>query len=270
VRLRAECTCLKPLGLVRRCRLENGTLSRRVEMSDPRVKYFESIRDVSETARRVAALGFVTSHGGNISVRINADVVAITPTKVPKRHVHEDDVVLLDMDASVISAAKGRRPTGETPIHLHLFRQREDISGLVHAHPPILTGFAIAGSELLSRPILPEVVLEVGPVAMIDYAEPLTEALAHTFDGCIESHNAFLMRNHGVMFMSSEGAERACDFLEMTEAAARSLLVARELGTVNELTRQDVADLNNTMRTRGLPYPGRPGRVNDLAELYFA
>lgn len=238
-------------------------------MSDLRMKYFDGIKEVAATARRTAELGFVTSHGGNISARLDANVVAITPTKVAKRLVQEKDVVLIDLEGTVLSATEGRRPTGETPIHLHLFRQREDVKGLVHAHPPVLTGFAIAGSDLLSRPILPEPILEVGPVALIEYAEPLTDELAHTFDAALERHNAFLMRNHGVLFMAAEGCERALDFLEMTEAMGASLLVAQQLGGVRELTRAEVAGLNRTMQTRGLPMPGRPGVVEDLAAFYF-
>ncbi|MFW5856643.1 MAG: class II aldolase/adducin family protein [Planctomycetota bacterium] len=238
-------------------------------MSDLRVKYFDGIQEVAATARRTAELGFVTSHGGNISARLDENVVAITPTKVPKRKVHDADVVLIDMEGAVLAAGEGRRPTGETPIHLHLFRQRPDATGIVHAHPPLLTGFAIAGCDLLARPILPEPILEVGPVALVDYAEPLTDALAHTFDEALPRHNGFLMRNHGALFLSGEGCERALDFLEMTEAEAASLLAARQLGEVHELSRDDVDNLGNTMRTRGLPMPGARGAVERLADLYF-
>ncbi len=238
-------------------------------MPDLRERYARDIEELSATSRRTAELGFVSSQGGNISARIDDNVLAITPTKVPKSRVMPDDVVLIDGAGKVLSAQNGRRPTGETPLHVHLLAQRPDISGLVHAHPPVLTGFAIAGSEYMARPVLPEPTMEVGPMALLDYAEPLTDALAHTFDKALQRHNAFLMRNHGVLVMSHEGPARALELLEMLEAQGASIVTALQLGEVHELSRRDVEDLNNTMRTRDCPYPGAAGVVDDLADLYF-
>jgi L-fuculose-phosphate aldolase len=237
-------------------------------MSDLRATYLDGIREVAATARRTAELGYVASHGGNISARLDAGVIAITPTQVPKRLVRDDDVVLIDPDGAVLSAADGRRPTGETPLHTHIFRQRPDATGLVHAHPPLLTGFAIAGCELLSRPLLPEPILEVGPLALVPYAEPLTEELSRAFDPFLPRHNGFLMQNHGALMLAREGAGRALEFLEMMEAAAQSVLAARQLGTLRELSAAEIENLNRTLRTRGAQPPGAPGAVASLSELF--
>jgi L-ribulose-5-phosphate 4-epimerase len=232
-------------------------------------QYQEQIQELVDACVRVAELGYVTSHGGNLSYRVDGSVVLITPTKVAKRKIKFDDVCIIDMDGNVLFAKEGRKPTGETPFHLRIFKKRPDVKGIVHAHPPVMTGFAIASTDLLALPTLPEPIIEVGPMLTVDYEEPLTEALAQAFDDKLDYGNAFLMKNHGALVVSTESVERALDFFEMMEAAAKSLLVAKLLGGVDTLSKEDVENLERTMKTRNLPMPGAPGRVSGLVELFF-
>ena len=93
--------------------------------------------------------------------------------------------------------------------------------------------------------------------------------MAQAFDDKLDYGNAFLMKNHGALVVSTESVERALDFFEMMEAAAKSLLVAKLLGGVDTLSKEDVENLERTMKTRNLPMPGAPGRVSGLVELFF-
>lgn len=237
-------------------------------MHELQKRYEPEIHELALTARRLGELGFVTSHGGNLSCRVAPGVILITPTKVPKRLIEFDDIVILDDSAKVLFSARGRRPTGETPIHLSILRRRPDLRGVIHAHPPILTGFSLIDEEILSRPFLPEPVIELGPVLYVPYAEPLSQELAAAFDGVIERSNAFLMRNHGVMVCSPEGPGRALELLEMLEAMAHSVQVAASLGRVNRIPADGLKNLERTLRTRELPLPGAPGVLRFLEEGY--
>ena len=239
-------------------------------MSDIATKYAKEIVEVSESSNRLGDLGYASSHGGNLSYRVGENVVLITPTKVPKRSVGTRDVCAVDMDGGVLHAAEGRRPTGETPMHLGIFRARDDVNAVLHAHPPIMTGFACSPkADLLARAVLPEPIVEIGPAVLIDYAEPLTEELARTYDRYLPTHNVFLMKNHGVTLLSREGLERAVDFMIMLEKQALTILIAELLGGTVELTREHVKGLENVARTRKLPFPGADGVVKGLAGMFF-
>lgn len=238
-------------------------------MHELQQQYTNEISELALASVRVAELGYVTSHGGNLSYRVGENIILITPTKVAKRKVEFDDVCIIDMQGNVLYAKPGRKPTGETPFHLHIFNRRPDITGIVHAHPPVLTGFALANTDLLTKPTLPEPIIEVGPMVTVDYEEPLSEALAQAFEDKLDYANAFLMKNHGALVTSSEGVERALDFFEMMEAAAKSLLVAQLLGGVDILPEKDVKNLERTMKTRNLAMPGSPERVQGLLQLFF-
>jgi len=221
-------------------------------------QYAAQVEELAFASSRVAALGYVTSHGGNLSMRVAEDIVLITPTKVPKRDITRDDVCFINMRGETLFAPEGRKPTSESPFHLRVFEKRPDLKGIVHAHPPILTGFAIAGGDVLRRPYLPEPVIEVGPMVMVPYAQPGSDALAEAFDDALPRSNGFLMENHGALMTSDDGVLRALDLLEMMECAAQSVLVAKTLGNLKTLPDQDVQDLEDVMLSRGLPMPGGP------------
>jgi len=237
-------------------------------MHEIQVKYQKQIEELVEACGRVSSLGYVTSHGGNLSYRVAEDIVLITPTKVEKRNVKFEDVCAIDMQGKVLYAAPGRKPTGEWPFHVRIFQKRPDVRGIVHAHPPMLTGFAIANSDLLSLPTLPEPILEVGRMLMVPYAEPLSDELAEMFDEYIVRSNGFLMQNHGALMVSTDSVLRAQDFMEMMEAAAQSVLVAKLLGNVGVIPEKEIANLDRVMQTRNLPIPGIPGRIQSLTELF--
>lgn len=231
-------------------------------------RFAAQIEEMVAASNRLAALGYVTSHGGNLSTRVEEDIVLITPTKVPKREIGVEDVCVVNMRGETLYAAPGRKPTSESPFHLRVFSLRPDLKGIVHAHPPILTGFAIAGGDVLCRPFLPEPVIEVGPMLMVPYAQPGSDALAEAFDGALEDSNGFLMENHGVLMTNNEGVMRALDLLEMMECAAQSVLVAQSLGGLKPLADKDVEDLEAVMISRGLPMPGKPGKHQSLKDVF--
>jgi L-fuculose-phosphate aldolase len=246
------------------------SLNEECSMNDLANRFRKEIEELVEASQRSAELGFVTSHGGNLSYRVEEDVILITPTKVLKRKVGFSDICAVNLKGETLFAGEGRRPTGETPMHIRFFSKRPDINGVVHAHPPILTGFSISDHwSLLTKPLLPEPVIEVGPMVLVDYAEPVSDALAEKFDRVLHKSNGFLMKNHGVIFVSTQGVLRALDLLEMMEYQAHSVLVAQTIGRVDEIPRDEVDNMERTLRKRDMPIPGDPRVIKKLTDLYY-
>jgi L-fuculose-phosphate aldolase len=155
-------------------------------------------------------------------------------------------------------------------MYLTFFKNRQDIVSVIHCHPPYTNAFAVSkGKNWLMRPTFPETTTEVGPVPLVPYAEPLTQRLADHFLPYLEKYNAFLMENHGLVIMSPEGIGRTLELIEILEVTAHSLVTALAVGGVKEISRKDVEDLDNTMRTRRLPLFGAPGVNASLVNLYF-
>lgn len=231
-------------------------------------QYTAEFQLLAKAANRLAQLGYVTSHGGNLSTRVGENCVLLTPTKIHKRDIGEDDICAVDMAGKTIYAPPDRAPTSEVPFHLRIYRRREDIRAVVHAHPPVLTGYAIAGGDLLSAALLPEPATEVGPMLLVPYAAPGSDALADAVESLLDRSNGFLLQNHGALMTSGEDAARAVDLLEMMEGAAQSVLIAQALGGVRGLTPAQVAELGRGMPARGLPIPGKPGHFSSLEDAF--
>lgn len=237
-------------------------------INDMLSKYRQETEQLIEACHRMAELGYVTSAGGNLSLKLDGDLLLITPTKTPKRTMRFEDICIVNLEGETVYAANGKAPTGETPFHTRIFKKRPDVKAIVHAHPPLMTGFAIAGSNLLEMPFLPEPVFEIGPMLTVPYETPITEALSLQFDKVIEHSNGFLMANHGAVICGINSVFEAVEMMQMAECMAQSILVSIQLGNARPISPEYVRELDGVARRRGIPIPGAPGKYQSVTELY--
>lgn len=213
-------------------------------------------RDIVTVCRRLWERGLIAGPDGNVSVRLSVDRILVTPAGLSKVDVRPEDLVEVGLDGQRVRGE--RQPSSELAVHLRIYARRPDVGAVVHAHPPVATGFAVAGEGFASC-ILPEVIFQVGWVPLVPYEMPGTEALARQFDPFIPTHDAFLMANHGAV-TAGPTLPIAHQRMESLEHAARILLTSRLLGRVNELSADQVAALVAARERAGLPgpYPGCP------------
>jgi L-fuculose-phosphate aldolase len=159
--------------------------------------------DIVEVGRRLWTRGFVASNDGNISVRVGPDRLLMTPANVSKGFMAPEMMVVTDLDGTLVSGAPGRKPSSEIKMHLVAYRERPDIGAVVHAHPPLSTGFAVAGIPL-DRAVLAEVVTTLGSIPIADYATPSTPALAESVAPYVRAHDGLLLANHGALALGTD------------------------------------------------------------------
>ncbi len=246
-------------------------------MNELQEKYKEQIEETVKICHKLAEDKYVTSHGGNISWAVDRTLlpetaesnILITPTQKFKGNIVFDDICIVDFKGNVLYAPENGKPTGELPFHILFYTERPDIVSVIHGHPIHATGLAMSeGPNYLEWPVLPEPTTEIGPVCKVPYAEPITDKLADNFRKHLDKYNAFLMESHGLVVMSNEPIERTCQLFDIVECTAASILEALKAGGLKKLSKQDVADLENTMKTRNIPLPGKPGVWKSLVECY--
>ena len=209
--------------------------------------------DICEVGRRLWVRGFVASNDGNISVRIAPDRLLMTPTNVSKGFMSPDMMVVTDMDGTLVSGAPGRKASSEILMHLVAYRERPDVGSVVHAHPPLSTGFAVAGMPL-DRAVLAEVVTTLGSIPIADYGTPSTTELADAVQPYVKSHDGLLLANHGALALGKD-LFSAYYKMETIEHFAKISLVARQLGRENLLSREEVARLQDLRGRYGIASP---------------
>lgn len=211
--------------------------------------------NASVTAREVTALaeslaaccrrlhrgGLLAGAEGNCSMRLRdgtllvtasgVDKATIGPLQILRRHAdgtecHTEDPTSVMRDT--VPRDSQQRPSSELRMHVGIYRARSDVMAIVHAHPPVATGFATAGRTIPAN-VLPEIPVVVGPVALVPYGRPGTEALSQVILPFVADHEVFLLANHGVTVVGRSVTD-AVVRMESVEQAARILLVAELLG----------------------------------------
>lgn len=233
-----------------------------------REKHREKVEEFLNVCRILSGRRFVTSHGGNLAYKLEEDVYLITPTRRYKNILVPEDLVFINLKGEMLEGE--REPTGEMPMYLNLFQARPDIISAIHCHPLYTNAFTIMkGTNWMMRPIYPELIIEAGPIPVVPYGEPLSQALADNFKPFLQKYNSFLMENHGFTAISPSDLTRLMHIVDMVEVSAIAILAALAAGEIKEIPRPEVEKLANTMTTRKLPMIGAPGVNDSILGLYY-
>ena len=212
----------------------------------------EQIRaEIVEVGRRMYARGYVASNDGNISARLDDQRLITTPTAVSKGYMTPDMMVIVDYDGNKLSGE--RKASSELKMHLEIYRNRPDVNAVVHAHPPLATGFAVAGIPL-TRAVLAEVITTLGSVPIAEYATPSTAELPEAVRKYIKAHDGMLLANHGAV-TCGDSVTSAYHKMETIEHFAKISLVARLLGREHLISREEVERLQGLRGTYGIAAP---------------
>jgi L-fuculose-phosphate aldolase len=223
--------------------------------------------DIVRVCHLIHEKGWVAMNDGNVSVRVDADRILCTPTAVSKGFVQLDDLIVVNMDGDQVEGM--RECTSEILMHINIYSLRPDVRSVVHAHPPVATGFATAG-RALDKALLPEVIIGLGAVPLASYGLPGTPALSEGMRPFIPNYDAMLLENHGCTTFGCD-VWQAFFRMEVVEHFARITFVAEMLGGAKPLPREEVEKLfasreRYKVQSRNRMEPGMPLVAEDLME----
>lgn len=195
---------------------------------------------IVETCRRLEAEGLVAAASGNVSVRLlvseGAARFAITPSGVRYRELQPEQITLIDCRGSTVSGRE--RPSSETPTHLAVYEARADAGAIIHTHSIHASALAVTG-EAIPVIIDEQVVALSGRVSVAAYAASGTKELARNVVAALEDRRAVLLRNHGALGVGAD-LEEALDVVMFLERLATTYVLARQIGEVRPLSRENV------------------------------
>lgn len=183
---------------------------------------------------------------GNISARDpESGYVAIKPSGVLYEDLRSKDVVILDLDGNIIEG--DLKPSSDIGSHLYIYRQRSDISGVVHTHSPYATAFAAIGEPI---PVYLTAQADEfgGEIPCGEFALIGGEQIGKIVVDSIGDSPAVLLKNHGV-FTVGPTAEAALKAAVMVEDIARTVWIAKQIGTPEEISQELVDKLHHRYKT---------------------
>lgn len=211
-------------------------------------------REVVKYCKIIWERGFVANHEGNISVKIDPKRILATPSAMSKGDISENDLIIVDNYGKVLYGS--RKPFSEISMHLCIYRNREDVRAVIHAHPPTATGLSVSGIPLC-EPIIPEIVISIGKeIPIVPFSLPNTEVFIDNLIPFLELYDVLLLKNHGVLSYGDD-ITQAYLRLEHCENWAKIYLTAHTLGKMDKLRQSDVNELLRARRKAGLGPEGR-------------
>ncbi len=160
----------------------------------------------------------------------------------------EDSLITVNSKGDVIS---GRGiPSSEIAMHMAVYRERPEVTAVIHAHPPITTALTVAGFEL-AQCVIPEVVITMGNIPTAEYATPCTEEGARVVKDYIHETDVIILDRHGSLTVG-ESLQSAYFKLEKLEHAAHVTSTAKMLGQVKTLSEGEVAKLIEIRKKMGI------------------
>lgn len=202
----------------------------------------EKLREeICEICHLLYERGYVVSNDGNVSARTPRGTVLITPSGVGKGRMTPDLLVETDLEGHILSG--DRNPSSESKMHWMLYRERDDVNAVVHAHPPVSTAFAICRRPL-SRRYLAELVAGLGEVPVTEFAMLSTDEVPESVRPFVRDHSAVLLANHGALTWGPSLLS-AFDRMETVEQTAKIYYYVNQMGGGVEMTEDQAATLKS-------------------------
>jgi len=209
------------------------------------------LKDIIEVCKRLYERRYISPISGNVSHRTEDGNILITPSRVRKFQITENQLCKIDLDGKSLTPEKTH--SSEYRVHLKVYKGRQDVRAIIHAHPPFSIVCSLA-TITFDEPILPETALSLGSIPTIPYAPPGSEELAESIAPYLEDHNAMILQRHGVITFGEDLWE-AFDRLEEVEHAANIAYHLSLKGRIPVLGRSQLMKLANYAKDQGFPVP---------------
>lgn len=197
------------------------------------------IRELKKYAEKIVSTGLVVGAGGNLSMR-DGNIMYISPSGFDLQEIEDEQWVRVDIDSGEV--LDELKPSSEVLMHLECFRNRPDITAVLHAHPSYSVGVSSTGQDIPY--MFPDFPAMIHQIEYLDYLIPTTEVLAEAVESVIPRTDVVVMRNHGVLTVGKTMKE-AYFFMQIVEEAARVYAISASVGKPRLLTDQECEALRN-------------------------
>ncbi len=181
---------------------------------------------VVETGKKLLLSNLTVRTWGNISMRIDEETFAITPSGYSYDSLRPEDIVVLNIKKP--ESLGGIKPSSERYIHSEIYKLNKDVKFIIHTHQKFATVLSLLASSItIQDENIKDILGSVIPVA--EYAPAGTKKIAKSVASALKNTDAktVLMANHGAVcfgespdkaFLCAETLESFCKDFVFKEA----------------------------------------------------
>jgi len=177
------------------------------------------LNELIDTAKSLVAGGLVRGAGGNVSAR-EGDTMWISPSGFSFTDAVAEDYPGVSIEKGEIVHGV-RRPSSEVLMHLAVYRQRPEVTAVIHTHPPITVALTAAGRDL--KPMFADYYVYLGRnVPHLPYITVTTPELAREVERVVSAPDCYgiVLRNHGAIAVGTTIKEAYFRTLAIEEQAS--------------------------------------------------
>jgi L-fuculose-phosphate aldolase len=207
-------------------------------------KFRNERKEVARFMRRLYTHGLTTTSGGNLSLRVSEDIVLITPSATDKGTMKWKEIGIMRLSGE--NLIPGLKPSIESEMHLSIYRKRDDIKAIVHAHPVFSSSFT-ATSCNIDTTLTAEAAAILGTPLKVRYALMGSSRLAGIVARSIEKSKILLLENHGILAAGSSLLQ-AFDMIEVLENAAKMTLIVEIMKKKKSLSKTRILEIEKLFK----------------------
>jgi L-fuculose-phosphate aldolase len=180
------------------------------------------LKEFQDIGRDMFLSGLVSSHGGNMSVRMG-DRIVITRRGSPLGQLTAEDLVetgLYTDDSNIMLASS------ETPVHRTIYLKTAALA-IVHAHPKVAVALSLIEDEIVPIDNEGSYLLHKVPVISSEIASG--SAMAGIVAESLQKYKITMVRGHGC-FAIGQLLEEAYQWVSCLEESAMVIYYSRTLG----------------------------------------
>jgi L-fuculose-phosphate aldolase len=206
--------------------------------------YARERKEVARFMRRLYKQGLTTTSGGNISIRINDEIIIITPSATDKGRMKWKEVGIMSVPGENLTP--DHKPSIEHALHINIYKRNGNVSAIVHAHPVFASSFTAMKAQI-NTCLTAEARAICGIPKVVPYALMGTKELADIVAQYATEADVLLLENHGILTTGSSLLQ-AFDKLEVLENAAKMTIIVEMTGNKKELGKSRIQQLDRLFR----------------------
>lgn len=188
--------------------------------------------------REISVQGWAPGSSGNISVRINAATILISPSGKALGNLNPPDLCEISISGTMLKENTGPcEPSSELSMHRTVYENMPEINAVIHTHLPYTTALSLHNFDF-QRVILPESILTLGKIGIAPYSLPASEENAIAVSQLLMEHNTIVLPRHGALTMG-EQLDQALHRLETLESLSKTIHLALQLGNLHDLPEEE-------------------------------
>ena len=183
--------------------------------------------DVLKACIRMDKYGLIALSGGNVSLRMENDLVIVTPSGMIYDDMVPEDMLVVDMEGNIVEG--NRKASVDTLALLYIFKHRPDINCVIHTHQPYATGLGLVMDEIPCN-LTTLANATQGPVKVAPYSSAASIQMGIEAVANLGDQLAVVLKHHGVIGVGNS-LKQALYSVVYLEEAAKTIYIAMSIDT---------------------------------------